>query len=155
MDQGIWGFPSRLSHEVFPRGFPTGLSHVPPWCASILDLKVEAVQGKQFPWNGLRLLQDSGSIDMTLEFVSTLLWRAPYRTGFPRSSVGKESACSAGHWGSIPGLGRSSGEGNGNPLWYSCLEDPMDRETWRAIVHGVTRVGHNLVSKPPPPEQAP
>ena len=45
-DQGICGFPSRLSHEAFPRGFPTGLSHVPPWCDSILGLKVEAVQGK-------------------------------------------------------------------------------------------------------------
>ena len=41
------GFPSRLSIEAFPRGFPTGLSHVPPWCESILGLKVEAVQGKQ------------------------------------------------------------------------------------------------------------
>ena len=50
MDQGICGFPSRLSHEAFPRGFPTGLSHVPPWCESILGLKVEAVQGKLFPW---------------------------------------------------------------------------------------------------------
>ena len=47
MDQGICGFPSRLSHEGFPRGFPTVLSHVPPWCESILGLKVEAVQGKQ------------------------------------------------------------------------------------------------------------
>ena len=47
VDQGICGFPSRLSHEAFPRGFPTGLSHVPPWCESILRLKVEAVQGKQ------------------------------------------------------------------------------------------------------------
>ena len=45
--QGICGFPSRLSHEAFPRGFPTGLSHVPPWCESILGLKFEAVQGKQ------------------------------------------------------------------------------------------------------------
>ena len=44
--QGIRGFPSRLSNEAFPRGFPTGLSHVPPWCESILGLKVEAVQGK-------------------------------------------------------------------------------------------------------------
>ena len=44
---GICGFPSRLSHEAFPRGFPTGLSHVPPWCVSILGLKVEAVQGIQ------------------------------------------------------------------------------------------------------------
>ena len=42
------GFPTRLSHEAFPRGFPTGLSHVPPWCESILGLKVEALQGKQF-----------------------------------------------------------------------------------------------------------
>ena len=47
VDQGICGFPSRLSQESFPRGFPTGLSHVPPWCDSILGLKVEAVQGKQ------------------------------------------------------------------------------------------------------------
>jgi len=47
--------------------------------------------------------------------------------GFPRSSVGKESACKAGEQGSIPGLGRSPGEGNGNPLQYSCLENSMDR----------------------------
>ena len=47
VDQGISGFPSRLSHEAFPRGFPTGLSHVPPWCESILGLKVDAVLGKQ------------------------------------------------------------------------------------------------------------
>ena len=47
VDQGICGFPSRLSHEAFLRGFPTGLSHVPPWCESILGLKVEPVQGKQ------------------------------------------------------------------------------------------------------------
>ena len=47
MDQGICGFPSRVSHESFPRGFPTGLSHVSPWCESILGLKVEDVQVKQ------------------------------------------------------------------------------------------------------------
>ena len=47
MDQGICGFPSRLSHEAFPRGFPTALSHVPPRCESIPGLKVEAVPGKQ------------------------------------------------------------------------------------------------------------
>ena len=50
--------------------------------------------------------------------------------GFPRSSVSKESACNAGDPGSIPGLGRSPGEGNGNPLQYSCLENPMDRGAW-------------------------
>ena len=49
-----------------------------------------------------------------------------------------ESACNAGDLGSIPGSGRSPREGNGNPLQYSCLENPMDREAWWAIVHGVT-----------------
>ena len=53
MDQGICVFPSRFSLEAFTRDFPTGLSHVPPWCESILGLKVEAVQGKQvcLEWN--------------------------------------------------------------------------------------------------------
>ena len=61
--------------------------------------------------------------------------------GFPHSSVDKESACNAGDLGSIPGLGSSPGEGNGNPLQYPCLEDPMDRGAWWATAHGVTRVG--------------
>ena len=52
-------------------------------------------------------------------------------------SDGKESACNAGDPGSIPELGRSSGEGNGKPLQYSCLENPIDREVWWATVHGV------------------
>jgi len=69
------------------------------------------------------------------------------------SSASKESACSAGDPASIPGLGRSPGEGNGNPLQYSCLENPMDRGAWQAIVHGVARVGHNLAAKPPSPNQ--
>ena len=70
--------------------------------------------------------------------------------GFPRSSVGKESACSVRDLGLIPGSGRFSGEGDGSPLQYSCLENPMDRGAWRATVHGVTRVTHDLASKPPP-----
>ena len=57
--------------------------------------------------------------------------------GFPGGSDGKESACSAGDLGLIPGLGRSHGRGYGNPLQYSCLENPMDRGAWQAIVHGV------------------
>ena len=52
---------------------------------------------------------------------------------------GKESACNAGDTGLILGLGRSPGEGNGNLFQYSCLENPMDRGTWQAIVHGVTK----------------
>ena len=65
----------------------------------------------------------------------------------PYSSVGKESACSAGDPGSTPESGRSPREGNGNPLQYSCLENPMDRGAWWAIVHGVARVRHDLVTK--------
>ena len=57
----------------------------------------------------------------------------------PCSSNGKESACNAGDQGSIPGLGSSSGEGNGNPLQYSCLENSMDREVGWATVCGVTK----------------
>ena len=53
-------------------------------------------------------------------------------------SDGEESACNAGDPGSIPGLERSPGEGNGNPLQHSCLENFMDRGAWWAIVHGVT-----------------
>ena len=65
------------------------------------------------------------------------------------SSAGKESACDAGDSGSIPGSRRSPGKGNSNPLQYSCLENPTDRRAWRATVHGVARVGHDLVTKPP------
>ena len=59
------------------------------------------------------------------------------KQGFPGGSDGKESACNAGDMGLIPGLGRSPGEGHGNPLPYSCLVNPMDRGAWRATVHGV------------------
>ena len=58
-------------------------------------------------------------------------------------SEGKASACNAGDLGSIPGSGRPPGEGNGNPLQYSCLENSMDRGTWKAAVHRVVRVGHD------------
>ena len=58
--------------------------------------------------------------------------------GFPDGSDGKESACNAGDLGSIPGMGRSPGEVNGYPVQYSCLEDPMDRVAWQAIVRGIT-----------------
>ena len=59
--------------------------------------------------------------------------------GFPSGSDGKESACNMGDLGSIPGLGRSPGEGNGYLLQYSGLENSMDRGAWQAIVHGVTK----------------
>ena len=59
--------------------------------------------------------------------------------GFPGVSDGKESTCNEGDLGLIPELERSPGEGNGNPLQYSCLENPMDRGAWQATVHGITK----------------
>ena len=60
--------------------------------------------------------------------------------GFPGGWVGKESACNAGDAGSTPGSGRSPGGGHGNPLWYSCLKNPLDKGAWRATVHRVTEL---------------
>ena len=61
------------------------------------------------------------------------------RESFPGGSDGKESACNAGDLSSIPGLGRSPGGGRGNPLQYSCLENPHGQRTWPAAVHGVAK----------------
>ena len=63
--------------------------------------------------------------------------------GFPGGSDSKEPNCDAGDPGSIPGSGRSPGEENDTPLQYSCLENPMDREAWRAQSVGLQRVRHN------------
>ena len=63
--------------------------------------------------------------------------------GFPLGSEGKESACNAGDLGSIPGSGRYPGDGNGSPLQYSCLENPTERGTWLATVHGVEKSLYN------------
>ena len=62
---------------------------------------------------------------------------------FPGGAEVKASACNVGDLGSIPGSGRSPGEGNGNPLQYFCPENPMDRGAWWARVHGSQRVGHD------------
>ena len=72
-------------------------------------------------------------LDKLLISFSIVVWE------FPGGSDGKASAYNAGDWGSIPGLGRSPGEGNGNPLQDYCLENPMDRGAWQATVHGVAK----------------
>ena len=58
---------------------------------------------------------------------------------FPGGSDSEESTCNVGDLGSMPGLGRSPGEGNGNPLQYSYLENSVDRGAWQAVVHRVTK----------------
>ena len=70
-------------------------------------------------------------------------WNLTLKTCFPGGSAGKASACNAGDLGSIPGSGRSPGEGNGNPLQYSCLENSMDEEPGGLQSMGPQRVGHN------------
>ena len=68
--------------------------------------------------------------------------------GFPGGSDGKGSPCNVGDLGSIPALGRSPGEGNGNPLQYSCLENPMEGGAWWATVHGVAKSRTQLSNIP-------
>ena len=71
------GFPTRLSQEAFPRGFRTGLYRLPPWCESILGLKVKALQGKEVSLEWTEKSGASGNGGRTLEFLSPFLWRAP------------------------------------------------------------------------------
>ena len=83
-------------------------------------------------------------LEMSLTYTIAILFRASFRFlrflwGFPGGSEVKASACSAGDPGSIPDSGRSPGEGNGNPLQYSCLENPIDGGAQQATVHCVTK----------------
>ena len=70
---------------------------------------------------------------------NTVIYILPQFKTVSQVARGKESTCQAGDLGSIPGSGRHSGEGNGNPFQYSCLGGPRDRETWLVQVHGITK----------------
>ena len=87
-------------------------------------------------------IKDQKPPDKSQQALNKHLTKSNTVSGFPHSSVGKESACNAGEPGSIPGSGRAPGEGNGNPLQHSCLKNPMDRGTWQGV-------GHDLVTTPP------
>ena len=76
---------------------------------------------------------------LKIKMYSLLNW------SFPSGSVVKNSPANVGDAGSIPRLGRSPGEGKGNPLQYSCLGNPMDRGSWRATVHGISKSQNSLV----------
>ena len=82
---------------------------------------------------------DRDLVGTVLTLMCFLLVYSNLFLGFPGASEGKESAFNAGDPGSIPGSGRSLGEGTGNPLWYSCLENPMNIGAWQATVHEVTK----------------
>ena len=104
-----------------------------------------------FRMDWLNLLEVQGTLKNLLQHHSSkasIFSALSFLYNFPGGSDGKVSAYNAGDLGSIPGLGRSPGEGNGTPLQYSCLENPMDCSLPGSSVHGVARVRHNLVTKP-------
>ena len=84
-------------------------------------------------------------LSINSSILTDIYWALSMFQGFPGSSDGKESACNTRDQGLISGSGRST-EGNGNPLQYSCLKNPMDRRAWWATIHGVTRVGHDWMT---------
>ena len=103
-------------------------------------------------------LKPSGFRSLNLEtpvLISKYLLLTKCHMGFPGGSVGKclpqyrRPTCNTGDAGLIPGSGRSPGEGNSNPIQCPCLENSMDSGAWRATVHGVPRVRHELVTKSP------
>ena len=157
MDAMVHGVAKSWTHlsnfhftfEVESRCFPGGASGKEPAC----QYRRHKRQVRSLGW------EDPLEKGMTTHS-SILVWRIPrdrgawwrvghdwsdtartreWNHGLPRWLSGKETACEAGDAGSIPGPGRSPGEGNGNPLQYSCLMNPMDREAWQVIVHGFTK----------------
>ena len=114
--------------KIFPLFCSNGLIYESP-CRSIIISET---------WNSYFLQQKHKTSLSVLVLVQFQL-PIEQRVVFPSDSDGKESACSEGDPGSIPGSVRSSGEGNGNPLQYSCLENPMDGGAWWAPIHGVLK----------------
>ena len=94
------------------------------------------------PSGVVRIGCNIGQVSSTIAYVcmhAQSLNPKPYSAGFPGGSEVKASACNVGDPGLIPGSGRSPGKGNGNPLQYSCLENPMEGEAWWATIHGVAK----------------
>ena len=124
------GVPRRLSHEVFPRGFPKGLSHVPPWCESILGLKVEALQGQQV---SLEWTEASGGLwegwhDPGVPFAF------PVKSAAPSDATGMPGILSRARRERIPPL--ELGGGNGAPLDVGgTLVLPLE---WRRVCRGTS-----------------
>ena len=105
------------------------VNHMPPGTASNFKTQKEQYQ----------LNFRCATLENTQQLLGLFIWlnlELPW--GYPRGSDSKASACNAGDQGSIPGLGRSPGEGNGSPLQYSCLENSMDGGAWGVRVDGVT-----------------
>ena len=107
------------------------------WSLNTMD--IPTITHLKNKWTSSTLIVGRCSLLLFLHALIVLFLLSNRILGFPGSSDGKETACSAGDLGSIPGVGRSPGEGNGNPLQYSGLENPTDRGAWRATVPGVAK----------------
>ena len=134
MDYSMPGYPVLYCVIEFAQ------THV-PWVGDAINYqkkKTSLVGWASLEW----WIMDSGTqfqglyIDFLYwQFISQLSNVVDINLGFPGGSDGKQSACNAGDLGFIPGFGEFPGEGNGNPLQYSCLENSMDRGAWWAIIH--------------------
>ena len=105
------------------------------------------VQRRRHQHKGDTVIRRATEIHRRKVFVITSVVSHTASRGFPGGSVGKNLPVKAGDTGLIPGSGRSPGEGNGDPLQYPCLGNPMERGAWWATVLGVAKVRHNLVTK--------
>ena len=109
-------------------------------------MKLQPVSPNRELWSKSRMLLRAFFLDSSERLFpspSNLTWKIPLHLislhfGFPDGLVGKESTCKAGEPGFIPRWGRSPGEGNGNPLQYSCLGNSMERGVWWVVVHRVS-----------------
>ena len=122
----------------------TLISHASKVMLKILQARLQQYMNQELPDVQAGFKKGIGTRDL----IANIRWivekargfqKNIYFIGFPGSLDGKASAYNVGDLGLIPGSGRSPGEGNGNPLQYSCLENPMDQGSWWATVHGVTK----------------
>ena len=148
-----WVQRYRLSTSFRVLSFSTRMACPGGYCALSLSPRTRhLMQGQSDPSRTMAVTANRGYQQMLRR--NQHYWRPG---GFPGGSISKESTCnaketvcSAGDLGLIPGSGRSPGEGNGNPLQYVCLGNPMDRGAGRLQFMGLQRVGHDLATKPSP-----
>ena len=131
--RNLWSFLHHLFKIILPGS----------WFKHIILHGVKNSPGNLYPFGAPQTLWSRNSFLMHL--LIRLFWCDVLKGSFPGGSDGKASVFNAGDLGLIPVLGRSPGEGNGNSLQYSCLENPTEGGAWWATVHGVgsQRVGHD------------
>ena len=129
--------------KYFDFFYHSGLKFSPALHTTLNDRSMETLFGLRIIYSiNIHVRQKSRHWDRVINFERLKIYALIESIGFPGGSAVKNSAANAGDTkdvGSIPGSGRSSGGGNSNPPWYSCLENLMDRGAWEATVHGVAK----------------